>query len=196
MLTIDLVMTNHNKEIEISHANTSIGLEIPIVYIPMPFSIYTNKNLLEQYCNIIRKHMQGSICNTPLTKYQTDIFEIFNTQTIPIMPTYEYVIRIYAKMECNINILVMSLIYISRLREKTSLTLTVFNIYKLMLISMIVGIKYTDDMFYTGNEYAKIGGIPLDEYILLEQTFLVVLGFDLWIDFVEFSNVYNELYNN
>ena len=69
--------------------------------------------------------------------------------------------------------------------------LTPYNIHRFILISVLVQIKYNEDDIYSNTYYAKIGGITLDEINDLENKFIEMIDFELWVE----NGVY-EKYNS
>jgi hypothetical protein len=61
------------------------------------------------------------------------------------------------------------------------LTLTKFNIHRLLFISIIASIKYNEDIIYNNLFYSKIGGITETELIKLETYFLKIIDFELFV---------------
>ena len=47
---------------------------------------------------------------------------------------------------------------------------------------MVVALKYNEDDYFSNFFYAKVGGITLKEFNILEYKFLYSLDFDLFID--------------
>ena len=53
---------------------------------------------------------------------------------------------------------------------------------------MVVAAKYNDDEFFKNDYYRKVGGITLEEFNLLENTFINLLDYRLFIREKEFLN--------
>ena len=101
----------------------------------------------------------------------------FMTTNIPSMPIKDYLIRLCQFTKINESTIILILIYIDRICNFNKFTLTYRNIYKLLLSSMVVAIKYNEDNFYSSEIYAKIGGLSLKELNYLEFHFLVLIKF-------------------
>ena len=106
----------------------------------------------------------------------------FMTKNIPSMPIKDYLIRLCQFTKINESTIILILIYIDRICNINKFTLTYRNIYKLLLSSMVVAIKYNEDNFYSSEIYAKIGGLSLKELNYLEFHFLILIKFSLFIE--------------
>jgi hypothetical protein len=62
-----------------------------------------------------------------------------------------------------------------------------------MLTSILTAIKFNEDDFYSNTYYAKVGGISLQEINNLENEFLTLINFNLWIDYEIFQKYQNYL---
>lgn len=51
----------------------------------------------------------------------------------------------------------------------------------------MAAIKYNEDDFYSNQYYSKVGGVTLQEINALEDEFLKMINFSLWIDKQEFD---------
>ena len=80
------------------------------------------------------------------------------------------------------------LIYIDRICNYTNIQLTYNNIYKLLIASTFVAIKFNEDSHYSLSAYAKIGRISPSELSYLEFHFLLLINFDLNVD----TDLYNK----
>ena len=64
-------------------------------------------------------------------------------------------------------------------------------IYRLILASLIVAIKYNEDDYFRNDFYAKVGGVTKNEVKYLEYEFLLRIKFNLYVDDDVF-NKYND----
>ena len=106
----------------------------------------------------------------------------FISDSIPGISIEDYLIRIqtYANMEKNT--LIVSLIFIDRLCKIADLTLTYYNIHRILFTSVLLSVKYNEDTFYDNKFYAEIAGVKLKELNLLEFTFTKMINFRLFIN--------------
>ena len=64
---------------------------------------------------------------------------------------------------------------------------TNYNIHRLLLTVVLVSIKMNEDDFYSNAYYAKVGGVTLKEINNLEDDFLKMIKFRLWVDYSLFN---------
>ena len=60
--------------------------------------------------------------------------------------------------------------------------MTIFNVHRLISISIIVAIKLLEDKYFTNKYYSKICGIDLSLLNQLEYEFICGLNFNLYIE--------------
>ena len=116
----------------------------------------------------------------------------FMTSNIPLMPIKNYLMRLSQFTKINESTIIIILIYIDRICNINKFTLTYRNIYKIILSSMVVAIKYNEDNFYSSEIYAKIGGLSIKELNYLEFHFLVLIKFSLYVE----KDLYDKYYDN
>ena len=118
-------------------------------------TILKDNKLLDNYAEIVKNQRKMA----------------FSSRIIPSISIEEYLIRIqtYANMEKNT--LILSLIYIDRLCKIACITLTYYNIHRILFISILVSIKYNEDQYYDNKYYAEIAGVKLKELNTLEYNF-------------------------
>ena len=105
----------------------------------------------------------------------------FMLKKIPSISIKDFLFRLTKYSKISESTLVMILIYIDRMCHKYNFKITYYNIYKLMLASMVVAIKYYEDEFYTLDFYGKLGGISKFEMNILEYEFACMINFKLYI---------------
>ncbi len=69
----------------------------------------------------------------------------------------------------------------------------IFIIFRLILASALVSIKYNEDHFFSNSFYAKVGGITKKEIDKLEYEFLSLIDFSLYVDDIIFNKYNNYL---
>ena len=62
-------------------------------------------------------------------------------------------------------------------------------------VSVLMAIKYNEDIIYNFNYYSLISGMSINELQQLEIDFVALLRFKLYINIIEFSN-YKLLFDN
>ena len=117
----------------------------------------------------------------------------FMTMTIPSMPIKDYLLRLSQFANINESTIILILIYIDRICKINNFQLNFRNIYKLIISSMIIAIKYNEDHFYSKEVYAKLGGVTMKELNYLEFQFLILIKFSLFVEKDLFDKYYDNL---
>ena len=126
----------------------------------------------------------NNICEENKIKSETINKSIkpFMTKNIPSMSIKDYLIRLSQFTKMNESTIILILIYIDKICNINNFRLSYRNIYKLILSSMIIAIKYNEDNFYSSEVYAKLGGLSLLELNYLEFQFLILIKFSLFVE--------------
>ena len=124
----------------------------------------TNKNL-ENYKEIIRDQSR----------------QVFSANIIPSISIKDYLIRIQTYSNIERSTLIISLIYIDRFCNKAKVTLTHYNIHRILFSSILIGIKFNEDNFYDNKYYSQIAGVKLKELKVLEYNFIKMLNCELYV---------------
>ena len=128
-----------------------------------------------------------------LGKQEPEKFSVFHSRKVPGISIYEYLARLqYAG--CSQSCFIAAFIYIDRILQKNSeLTLSPLCIHRLILTSVLMAIKFNDDIYYDNAFYAKMGGVSIQEMNYLEVGFLSHIQFDLYIHPQVYLDYVNEL---
>ena len=116
---------------------------------------------------------------------------IFSANSIPKISLYDYLIRIQTYTHLERSTLISSLIYIDRLCELGKLTLTYFNIHRILVGSILIAIKYNEDSVYNNKYYSEIAGVDIKELNSIEYKFIELCNFKMFISekiFEHYSN--------
>ncbi len=130
-----------------------------------------------------------------LTETKRNIINInssFNCTIIPQISIYDYLNRIVKYTNIEQSTLVTALIYIDRLCQK-GFTINEHNIHKLLFTSILIGIKYNEDDVYKNSYYSQIAGVTMKELIRMENEFLSLIDFNLFIETNLFDKYKNGL---
>ena len=140
----------------------------------------TNKKL-EDYKEIIRAQSR----------------QAFNANIIPSISVKDYLIRIQTYSNIERSTLIISLIYIDRFCNKAKITLTHYNIHRILFSSILMGIKFNEDNFYDNKYYAQIAGVKVKELKILEYHFIKLLNCELFVgrDLYDKYEVYLKNFN-
>ena len=77
--------------------------------------------------------------------------------------------------------LIIILIYADRMCTTSGIILNPHNIHRIILGCLLLAIKYNEDIYFTNEQYAKVGGIPVQELNELEYFSIQLLDFNLFI---------------
>ena len=137
----------------------------------------------------------NNICEGNKDKSQLVNIKIkpFMTMNIPTMSIRDYLLRLAKFANINESTIILILIYIDRICKINNFNLNFRNIYKLIISSMIIAIKYNEDHFYSKEVYAKLGGVTMKELNYLEFQFLILIKFSLFVEKDLFDNYYDNL---
>jgi len=117
------------------------------------------------------------VLNRRCRKYNNFGYNIPNTLRMD-MKSYLWIIA--SNTNCSNESLVLSLVYIDRFYEKSSL-ITMCNVYFWVFTSVLLAVKFHDDHIYSNAVYSRMGGISLKNLNVLERTFLSEIKFELFV---------------
>eukprot|EP00929_Paragymnodinium_shiwhaense_P118886 TRINITY_DN90786_c0_g1_i1.p1 TRINITY_DN90786_c0_g1~~TRINITY_DN90786_c0_g1_i1.p1 ORF type:complete len:345 (-),score=41.38 TRINITY_DN90786_c0_g1_i1:225-1259(-) len=114
---------------------------------------------------------------------------IFDSSVIPPIGIEKYLLRLATTFRCSDSSFVAALIVVDRLLvyDGGRLPLTMRNVHRVFLASLLVSVKYHEDLVYSNNHYAKGGGVHLKEVNRLERMILATLDFDLRVQPEQFE---------
>ena len=124
----------------------------------------TNKNL-DDYKEIIRSQSR----------------QVFSATIIPSISIQDYLIRIQTYSNIEKSTLIICLIYIDRFCNKAKVTLTYYNIHRILFSAILMSIKYNEDSFYDNKYYSQIAGVKVKELQILEYNFIKLLNCELYV---------------
>ena len=113
---------------------------------------------------------------------------VFHAVRVPSVSIHDYLFRISRYFLCSPECFVMSLIYIDRIMKKQQgFVISKLNIHRLIVTSMMLAVKFFDDVYYSNAYYAKVGGVKAPEMNLLELHFLRLIDWHLFVSPEEFE---------
>ena len=104
----------------------------------------------------------------------------------PRISLRDYLLRLQSLMACSPQCFVLACIYLDRISAKCPID--ELSIHRSLLLSLVVAAKFQDDNFCKNTHYAQVGGISVEELNELEQRFLQLLDYQLWVE----EDVYTE----
>ena len=163
-----------SENIDSSKHRESINIQLG--QIPDILLINTISDLLKNICEE-NKSIEFNNENITINKK----IKLFMLKKIPSITIRDYLLRLSKYSKISESTLIFILIYIDRLCQKYKFKINYFNIYKLILTSMVIAIKYNEDEFYCTEFYAKLGGISKVELNFMEYEFINLIKFNLFV---------------
>lgn len=149
--------------------------------------------IIQSIVTSLQKIINGNIQNIPnfieklKKKKNKDIF--FNV--IPNISLEQYINRLilYTKME--ISTLIISIIYIDRFCYKNNYDLSYYNIYRLLLTSCLLSIKFNEDIKFDMKIYSDIAGVPIILLKQLEEIMFFCIDYRLYVNEEDYKSYYS-----
>ena len=121
--------------------------------------------------------------------------EIFNTNKKPSVPVKKFLERVVKYCQPEPSTFITSLIYLDNILLKTKTKLTCMNSYKLFYACFVLSMKFNEDRHNSNKFYAKVCGVNINDFLLMEYRALKYLDFSLFIQSETYELYYNNIYN-
>jgi hypothetical protein len=121
------------------------------------------------------------------------LLKSFTNKNIPSISIKNYLLRLSKHSKINESTIILILIYIDRICNMNHFILTYYDIHKMKLVAFILAIKYNEDCYYSMNYYSKKVGITLSELNNFESEYLILIGYNLFIQAKLYEKYYNDL---
>jgi len=156
---------------------------------------FANLINVEDIINYISTNLLSIIQNNKRMKKKPskDINEPLYSKLIPALSLEKYLIRIIKYTEVENNILIVAYLYIIKLIKKENFILSINNIYRLLLGSVVLAKKVLEDLKYNNSYYCEIGGISLQEFNKIEFSLFVRLNYEVNPKIEEIENIYKNI---
>jgi len=119
----------------------------------------------------------------------------FHCVRAPQLSIYDYLLRISKYFQCSNECFVLCLVYIDRIvKLHPEFTICTLNIHRLLVTSVMLAVKFFDDVYYSNAYYAKVGGVKLKEVNALEQQFLRLIDWHLRVSPQEYDQYRNHVF--
>ncbi|KAJ9049057.1 Pho80p cyclin [Entomophthora muscae] len=106
----------------------------------------------------------------------------FHSRAVPKISILDYLNRIVKFSPIENEVLLAALVYIDRLCSyNPTFAITSLSIHRYLITAITVGSKVFCDSYWTNTQYAKLGGITLQELNILELEFSFLIRWDLVI---------------
>ena len=113
---------------------------------------------------------------------------VFHAVRVPSVSIHDYLFRIARYFLCSPECFVIALVYIDRIMKKQpDFGVCKLNIHRLIVTSMMLAVKFFDDVYYSNAYYAKVGGVKGPEMNVLELHFLRLIDWQLFVSPEEFE---------
>mmetsp|Transcript_80663 Transcript_80663/g.211772 ORF Transcript_80663/g.211772 Transcript_80663/m.211772 type:complete len:229 (-) Transcript_80663:14-700(-) len=117
----------------------------------------------------------------------------FHSVRPPAMSIGAYLARIHKFFGCSDECYVVGLLYIDRLiKLHPRFCVSPLSGHRLLLMGMTLAAKFHDDRFYSNAFYAKVGGLTLKEFNMLESRFAHLLDWKFHVRPEEYE-LYHDL---
>ena len=157
--------------------------------------LFANLINVEDIINYISTNLLSIIQSNKRMKKKPskDINEPLYSKLIPALSLEKYLIRIIKYTEVENNTLIVAYLYIIKLIKKENFILSINNIYRLLLGSVVLAKKVLEDLKYNNSYYCEIGGISLQEFNKIEFSLFVRLNYEVNPKIEEIENVYKNI---
>ena len=178
------------NEIDLKRTNKQI-----IDYFELDNKLFANLINVEDIINYISTNLLSIIQNNKRMKKKPskDINEPLYSKLIPALSLEKYLIRIIKYTEVENNTLIVAYLYIIKKIKKENFILSINNIYRLLLGSVVLAKKVLEDLKYNNSYYCEIGGISLQEFNKIEFSLFVRLNYEVNPKIEEIENVYKNI---
>lgn len=113
---------------------------------------------------------------------------VFHAVREPNVSIQDYLFRIARYFLCSPECFVMALVYVDRIMKRhCDFIVCKLNIHRLIVTSMMLSVKFFDDVYYSNAYYAKVGGVRASEMNVLEAHFLKLIDWHLFVSPEEFD---------
>jgi len=109
------------------------------------------------------------------------------------VPVKLYIIRVLNFFKSEESTIVISLIYLDRIRKRNRNIINKGNFHKLFLMALTTACKFNEDCIYLNSFYCQVGGIALKEFNYLEKIFLMLIDYSLIVKNDEYENMLESL---
>jgi len=131
--------------------------------------------------------------NQQLSAQNKESLKPFQSDQVPPISIIDYMNRIVKYAFCSPECYIFALIYIDRLISNTGGRITLHNVHRLLITSIMLAAKGRDDKYYSNAYYSTLGGVTNTELNKLEVAFLSLINFDLYVSNEVFTRYRAEL---
>ena len=143
--------------------------------------------LIESISSFIEETIQR---NKNKKKFSKKTIFYCDDSNIPKISIYNYIYYIYSYLDLEVSSIILSLISIKRLLERTKDKLTKNNFYKLFITSCFLNSKQNEESLCSDECFASAGRITKGELFFLEKEYFSMIEYKLFVN----DEVYNRYY--
>lgn len=152
----------------------------------IPFVAYVGRLTKEQFIDLVAVNLdRRAEYNSDFVSLPTysEPESVFFSVSRPEIPTKDYIRRLVSYTQCSPSAFVVMMVYLDRIaRSNTRLSVTPYNMHRLLVTALTLACKMLDDRCFSNVHYAKVGGIPTArEMNRLELQFLSYLKYRLHV---------------
>ena len=131
------------------------------------------------------------IINENKSKIKYVIKDIFYLSFVPPISLNDYIKHLFIRTKMNISTLIISIIYIDIFCHNNNYILTQNNIYRILLSTCLLSIKFNEDNIINNKDYSEISRVSVDDLKILEFQMYLKLHFSLKVS----NKIYDDYYN-
>jgi hypothetical protein len=127
------------------------------------------------------------------SKLFLNLESLFKSSKIPEISIEKFIERLAKYTLIEESTLIISLMYIDRYCDCSKNKLSMFNIHRLLIISVLLSIKFNEDENFSNEHYCKVGGIKVEEMIALELEYLKSIEWNIFVKSEDYEIYVNHL---
>ena len=153
---------------------------------------YEDIGMLEAISSLIEETIKKNLIKKKYSKKSVFFTE---EQEIPKLSIYQYIYSIYSYLNLEMSSIVLSLITLNRLLDRTKDFLSLNNFYKLFITSCLLNCKQNEDINFNFDMFVLSGKIDKKELIQLEKKYFVMINYKLFVNDEVYKRYYNFIKN-
>jgi len=107
---------------------------------------------------------------------------IFVAGKIPTVSPSDYALFLFESFHCSSSTALCTFIYLERAAgTKHDVQMTPYTVHRLLLSAFVVACKYVEDGYFSMQAFAQVGGVSLEDLLLLEISFVKLTGCRLYV---------------
>eukprot|EP01064_Diplonema_japonicum_P008701 TRINITY_DN1610_c1_g1_i1.p1 TRINITY_DN1610_c1_g1~~TRINITY_DN1610_c1_g1_i1.p1 ORF type:complete len:163 (+),score=52.73 TRINITY_DN1610_c1_g1_i1:52-540(+) len=113
---------------------------------------------------------------------------LYDGEKAPGIEVREYMKRLVRYTGCDVDTIIIAIIYIDRICINAGIAITGNNVHRLLLAGFVVAIKWRQDRVHGNGHYATVGGVTRQELNRLERTALNDLKWETHVPQKAYAN--------